>query len=36
MDVILEFWNKNRNNSVTEWKDINVYHNTWDSPVRFS
>jgi hypothetical protein len=35
MDVILEFWNKNRQKAITEWKDINVYHNTWDSPVRW-
>jgi hypothetical protein len=34
MDVILEFWNKNREKAVTEWKDINVYHNAWEAPVR--
>lgn len=34
MDVILEFWNKNREKAIIEWKDINVYHNNWESPVR--
>jgi hypothetical protein len=34
MELILEFWNKNKEKAITEWKDVNVYHNTWDSPVR--
>lgn len=34
MDVILEFWNENKEKAVTEWKDINVYHNAWEAPVR--
>jgi hypothetical protein len=35
MDLILEFWHNNREKSIREWKDINIHHNTWDSPVCF-
>ena len=32
---IKEFFDTNRDNSRIEWKDITVYHNTWDSPPTF-
>ncbi|KAG7340660.1 ankyrin repeat domain protein [Nitzschia inconspicua] len=32
MDVILDFWNKNKEKAVTEWRDVNVYHNIWEAP----
>jgi hypothetical protein len=34
MEVIFEFWNKNREKAVTEDIGIDVYLNSWDSPVR--
>ena len=32
---IKEYFDANRDNSRIEWKDITVYHNTWDSPPTF-
>lgn len=33
--AIKEFFETNRDKSKTEWKEHNVYHNTWDSPPTF-
>eukprot|EP00529_Nitzschia_sp_RCC80_P005363 CAMPEP_0113520682 /NCGR_PEP_ID=MMETSP0014_2-20120614/44232_1 /TAXON_ID=2857 /ORGANISM="Nitzschia sp." /LENGTH=988 /DNA_ID=CAMNT_0000418581 /DNA_START=335 /DNA_END=3301 /DNA_ORIENTATION=+ /assembly_acc=CAM_ASM_000159 len=30
--VIKQFWEANRDKAEVEWKDINVYHNTWEAP----
>ena len=32
MEVVRDFWNQNREKAEVEWKQTNVYHNTWDSP----
>jgi prolyl 4-hydroxylase len=32
MEIVRKFWNKNKQNAEIEWKQTNVYHNTWQSP----
>ena len=31
-DMIYDFYTKNKDNAETEWKQINTYHNMWESP----
>lgn len=30
--LIQDFWTKNKHKAEVEWKDINVYHNSWEAP----
>ena len=35
LDLLLDFWNKNKGKEEIEWKSVNSYHNMWDSPPWF-
>ena len=35
IDILMNFWNTNKDKAGIEWKSINPYHNMWAEPVYF-